>query len=249
MERIKLFVDLGHSVKWPGADGVKSEVAWNRSIFPELINELDQSYWEVIQVPDTFLADLSSNMNLTRRINWINARSTEKDFLISLHGNAASSPNVRGVTTCYMGGSDYARLEAIKLSKSYSDITGVPVWQTGEFADTRSRFGRLGMVRDTKPFALLIEAGFVTNKDDMAVSPVSAARGIANYYNSFNPKHVAHMPTNQQPDESTIALDTLADLGIMKDKSNPDRPMTRREYAIAQYRTIAYIHELINSNK
>ncbi len=247
MTRAKLFVDLGHSDKWPGADGVRSEVAWNRAIYPHFMHEIDESYWEVILVPDTYTADLSANMNLMRRINWINARATEKDFLISIHGNAASRPEVRGVTTCYVGGSDFARLEAIKLSQAYSETTEVPVWLTGEFADTRSRYGRLGMVRDTKPFALLIEAGFVTSPEDMKVNPLAAGRGIANYFNSYNPNHKQAMPTAPASDESTDALNALKDLKIMNDISNPDRPVTRRELALIQFRTIAHVHELITT--
>jgi N-acetylmuramoyl-L-alanine amidase len=38
------------------------------------------------------------------------------------------------------------------------------------------------MVRDTTPFALLIEAGFVTNRQDMSTDPRVAAAGIAKYY-------------------------------------------------------------------
>jgi N-acetylmuramoyl-L-alanine amidase len=81
-----------------------------------------------------------------------------------------------------MGGSESARLESIKLSQAYSQATGVPVWNGGAFDDRNGRFGRIGMVRDTTPFALLIEAGFVTNRQDMSTDPRVAAAGIAKYY-------------------------------------------------------------------
>jgi N-acetylmuramoyl-L-alanine amidase len=68
------------------------------------------------------------------------------------------------------------------MSKAYSRVTGVPVWNGGAFDDRNSRFGRIGMVRATTPFALLIEAGFVTNELDMIVSPKEGARAIAEYF-------------------------------------------------------------------
>jgi hypothetical protein len=34
--RRKLFVDFGHSAKWPGAVGIKKETDWNRAIYRQL---------------------------------------------------------------------------------------------------------------------------------------------------------------------------------------------------------------------
>jgi N-acetylmuramoyl-L-alanine amidase len=182
----KLFVDLGHSAKWPGAIGVKSEVAWNRAIYRELEPLLRgvclQKGWELIAVPEAFFGDLTANMNLIRRIRWINARSRPTDLLLSIHGNAATNPKVRGVTTCYMGGSESARREAVEMSRAYSRATGVPVWNGGAFDDRNSRFGRIGMVRDTTPLALLIEAGFVTSLQDVTINLRTAAQGVASYF-------------------------------------------------------------------
>ncbi len=184
--RRKLFVDLGHSAKWPGAAGIKKETDWNRAIYrqlePLLRGVCIKKGWELIAVPDKFFIELSANNNLVQRIRWINARSKASDLLLSLHGNVATNPKARGVTTCFMGGSEAARLESIELSKAYSQSTGVPVWGGGAFDDRNNRYGRIGMVRDTTPFALLIEAGFVTNQEDMAVDPRKAAEGIAAYY-------------------------------------------------------------------
>lgn len=167
---------------------MKSEVAWNRAIYRELEPLLRgvciQKGWELIAVPEALFGDLTSNMNLIRRIRWINARSRPTDLLLSIHGNAATNPRVRGVTTCYMGGSESARQEAVAMSKAYSQATGVPIWNGGAFDDRNSRFGRIGMVRDTTPFALLIEAGFVTNADDMKIAPTKSALGIRDYFMS-----------------------------------------------------------------
>ncbi len=182
----KLFVDLGHSKRWPGAVGIKAEVDWNRAIWASLQPMLQalcvKKGWTLVPVPTNFLIELSANNNLVQRIKWINARSKPSDLLLSIHGNAATNSNVRGVTTCFMGGSESARLEAIKLSQAYSQATGVPIWNGGAFDDRDGRFGRIGMVRDTTPLALLIEAGFVTNAVDMNTNSQTASKGIASYF-------------------------------------------------------------------
>lgn len=180
-----LLVDLGHSVRFAGAVGIKSEVAWSRAIWKELKPLLNTKKYRILEVPTDYLTDWNSNRQLINRINWINKNSKVTDILLSIHGNAAINVKARGVTTCYMGGSEYARREAVKLSKAYAKETGVPVWNGGAFDDRNARFARIAMCRDTNPLALLIEAGFVTNAEDMKVSPLAAAKGIANYFNAF----------------------------------------------------------------
>lgn len=182
-----LFVDLGHSSKFPGASGVKSEVLWNRAIWLNLKPLFDAKKWNVILVPDDYgWRDYwSSNRNLVNRINYINAKCKDGDWVLSIHGNAASNVMARGITTCYMGGSEYMKKKAISLSQAISKSTGVPVWHGGAFDDRTGRFGRIGMVRDTKPPALLVEAGFVTNRLDMAMDSKLAAKAIADWFNTM----------------------------------------------------------------
>jgi N-acetylmuramoyl-L-alanine amidase len=84
-----------------------------------------------------------------------------------------------------MGGSDYMRKKAAELSSAYAQGTGVPLWGGGAFDDRTGRFGQIGMVRQTRPPALLVEAGFVTNADDMKVDLDKAAKSIANWFNKL----------------------------------------------------------------
>jgi N-acetylmuramoyl-L-alanine amidase len=180
-----LLVDLGHSSKFSGANGFKSEVLWTRSIWFSLRGLLDTKKWNVVQVPESYPWDITSNINLVHRINWINKNCHDGDWLFSIHGNGAVNPHVRGVTTCYMGGSAYMQRQAKALSVEYSKATGIPMFGDGTFDDRMGRFHRIGMLRDTRPPALLIEAGFVSNKEDMDVEPAQAAKGIAMFWNMF----------------------------------------------------------------
>ena len=181
----KLLIDLGHSHRFPGASGFKKEVDWNRAVGALLPGLLDKKKWQVVMVPTDFATDRSANVQLINRINWINRNSNATDYLLSLHGNGSTNPKARGVYTCYMGGFESMRKSAIALSKSYAHSTGTPLARDGSFDDRSGRFGRIGMVRDTKPLALLIEMGFCSNMLDMAVPPAKAAQGIANYYNAL----------------------------------------------------------------
>jgi N-acetylmuramoyl-L-alanine amidase len=178
----QLFIDLGHSAKFPGAAG---EVEHIRKIWECLQKEIRTSdfkrKWDVLLVPDSFPNDKTSNGNLINRIKWINERAVDGAWLISIHGNSASNTRVKGVTTCFMGGSSYMAEKAKSLSKAVAYTCGMKVWNGGSFDDRTGRFGRIGMVRDTKPMALLIETGFCSNPQDMAVPKLEIARAIADW--------------------------------------------------------------------
>lgn len=179
----KLLIDVGHSKRFPGAAGFKAEVAWVREIQAALLPMLDRTKWDVRLVPDSYWNDYSANSNLQHRINWINKAANSSAYLLSIHANWASSPHARGVETCYYGGSQDAWRAASNLTASYARATGAPVFGDGTSPDTASRFGRLGIIRDTTPFALLIECGFVSNQEDMQVSSDRAAKGIVSFFN------------------------------------------------------------------
>lgn len=251
----KLFIDTGHSTKYQGAKG---EVAWVRKIAEHLYPLLDTTYWEVVRVPDVYPGESSSSSSLIKRIQWINTQGDANDVLISIHANSAASPEkrpgeseqdyqkrllvflnkARGVETCYYSGSQKSKEEALRLSHAYSSATGIPLFNDGLMGDADGRYGRLGMIRDTQPFSLLIECGFVSNKADMGIDPVNAARGIANYLNSFN-----HMPdkTEPQTNEQQKSLQALKDAGYLKDITNPDGTVSLGRLAIILCRILKLI--------
>ncbi len=226
----KLFIDTGHSVKYQGAQG---EVEWVRKIAEKLYPLLDTTYWDVVKVPDVYPGETSASTSLIKRIRWINDNGDANDMLVSIHANSAANVNARGVETCYYSGSDKSKEEALRLSKAVSTATGMPLFNDGLMGDAEGRFGRLGMIRDTQPFSLLVECGFVSNKEDMSIDPSLAARGIASYLNSFN-----HMPetTTIQPDELTLVLQELNKRQVIKDISNPHRQVSLAEVALIVYR-------------
>lgn len=244
-DKRKLFIDLGHSPTIAGATGIKTEVNWVREIWAQLKGLIDTNYWDLIQVQDEFPGIKNGNDNLIKRIQNINAIGKPTDFLLSLHANAVDSdPTARGVETFYVAGPISTEQEAIKLSASYNRFTAVPIrGGDGAKEDTESNRPRLGILRDTKPLALLIECGFVTNKEDMAVPPLSAAQGIADFLNKLNPNYKP-MPIM---DEKDLALVTRAHaLGIIKGLDNLEGATNKRETVLMIMRVLEKIEAKLN---
>lgn len=74
------------------------------------------------------------------------------------------------------------RKMASSLSQRVAEESDMRLNGSGAFKDTAGRFGRIGMVRDTKPPALLIESGFVTNGVDMAVPLSVIGKAMAEWF-------------------------------------------------------------------
>lgn len=187
---MQLFIDLGHSAKYQGANGVRNEVKHVRDVWSHL-KAMIHPFFDVILVPDSYPTDKGASTNLLSRVRFINGKSKEPSFLISLHGNA-SGAKARGIETVYMGGSNEAKALASELSKAVSIATGSPMRRgDGSLDDRKTPHGRIAMVRDTKPFALLIELGFVTSVQDMDIPAEKYAEGIAKFLLSLASKELA----------------------------------------------------------
>lgn len=185
-----LFIDLGHSTKFQGAVGIKTEVLWTRTIWLKLKPMLDAKKWNIVLVPDSFgWKDLGlANRNLINRIAFINKTCKDGDWLISIHANGWNTPDANGVETCYMAGSNYMFEKAKSLSQTVSKHTGCRIRGNGAYPDDRktaSGRSRIAMVRDTRPPALLVECGFVTSKTDMDIPAEAYAQGIAEFVNGL----------------------------------------------------------------
>lgn len=251
MANKKLFIDLGHFAKVPGAAG---EIEWTRKIAARLEEQIDKSYWDVLWVPTDYLLISDSNANIRKRCEWIKARTTGADVLISIHANAFTDPNARGVETYYAAGktnSEAMRVQAVRLTQLYNKYTGVPIRQTGAFPDSSSQHPRLGILQDTIPHALLLEAGFCTNELDTRVDPYLAAKAVAMYVNTLNPNYQDPMPTPvPTPDEQLAAdVDLLFSLNVITTKLGLDNPMKKSEGIRMLARLWRKVLELVNSIK
>lgn len=109
---------------------------------------------------------VDERLRLKDKIAKVNAICIENGWsesdacLVSVHVNAAGS-NASGAEIWYETGSKESEKFAKKAIKELVDATGFK--DRGTKDDKANRWGRLGIIRDTKPVAILAECGFITN--------------------------------------------------------------------------------------
>lgn len=153
-----LFLVAGHTQgKDPGARvETTTEHAEVARIMQSVAEHLDGAGVPVVLVPFT--------LKLQEKIAWINARATSADMLVSLHMNSAGS-QAHGMEVWYQQGrTEDHHLAQRALAQLHEHIA---LRARGVFPDTKNRHGRLGIIRDTYPQAILLELGFLTNRRDL----------------------------------------------------------------------------------
>lgn len=160
----KLFIVAGHGGLNksgrvdPGAVAngtTEAEVA--EKIAKKLVIRLRDGGADAILVP--------TGLNLTKKIAWCNSNTNAGDYLVSIHLNAAGTPEATGAEGYYYNGSEMAEDICLQFLNTY--VKNMPLKLRRVAGDTATRHGSLGIIRQTPPLALLIELGFITNKHDL----------------------------------------------------------------------------------
>jgi len=152
----KLYLIAGHTQgKDEGAQNLKTKETEN------LIarNILLQVFPKIKELIFTDLCPF--DLTLEEQVKWINKRASDSDYVVCLHLNSSPERKETGALCFYYGGSEESKQMADKFLKSYVQAIGLR--NAGLLADTQSRFGRLGIVRDTKGWAFLLEMGSINN--------------------------------------------------------------------------------------
>lgn len=177
---MKIVLDPGHDPKFIGARAIFDEVTKVRQIVSCAEKQLVKCGFDVIVVPDG-LGGNTANENLIEKIEWINKNSEKKDLLISVHCNAGGG---EGTEVLFYGGDNYSR----GIAQSYCDILAEVTnsINRGVKPDTMTRFGRLGIIKDTVNIpALLSENGFVDSHADAGKPPETYAEALHRFVHSF----------------------------------------------------------------
>lgn len=142
-------IDMGHPINC-GAKGIMSETDGNRVVGKLVINKLESAGYKVINC--TY--DINNN-ELANRVALANAQAL--DYFISLHMDSFNNPNSNGVTIFTTENSS-AKPMAIKIINEVASSCGYynRGWKSANYY----------VLKNTKAPAMLIEMGFVTNKDD-----------------------------------------------------------------------------------
>lgn len=153
---MKIYLDAGHGGKDPGAVGYLEEDKVNLAIAITLGAELQKAGFKI---------QYSRKEDVTTSIQYriADANKSKADYFISIHNNSGSSP-ANGFEIIYCEGADRSK----KLAQTvYDNVTlNMKVKGRGIKTDTETPRGRLGVLRDTKMPAILLECGFVTNEQE-----------------------------------------------------------------------------------
>jgi len=115
-------------------------------------------------------------LTLTQRIKWINKNCLDGDYTVEFHLD--SWWTATWCSTWYMSWSDFAKKKAEKFQMEYTKQT----WLIGRWVhgDLTNRLKRLAFVRDTRPLALLVELGFISNTKDLKIIKEKWVQAIYN---------------------------------------------------------------------
>lgn len=154
----RVLLAAGHGGGDPGAVGQGTTEAEQ---VIDIVNRLAEKLradgqLEVVVVPH--------ELNLVDEINWVNARygSLEDGYCLEVHKN--SGVGGHGVEVWYFSGDGQSQAYAQQVLNGLVSITGLP--DRGVKGDATNRYGRLGWIRDTNPWAGLAECGFITDGGD-----------------------------------------------------------------------------------
>lgn len=101
-------------------------------------------------------------LGIYERARWANAQGA--DLIIDLHLDSAS-PQATGITTFFHFGKNHEKNIAENFGKIFSEKIGLK--NRGAKPDTTTRHGQLGILRNSKIPAILLELGFISNISDL----------------------------------------------------------------------------------
>ena len=165
----KLYLIAGHTQgKDEGAQNLQTKETENQIARALLLQVFPQ-------VRGGIFADICPfDLTLDEQIAWVNKRAGSDDIALNFHLNSTPKRTEKGAMIFYYGGSQKSKEIATKILDAYCRATGIA--NAGVQPDTASRFGRLGIVRDTRGWAFLIELGSINN--DLETVKTKGVKGI-----------------------------------------------------------------------
>lgn len=133
------------------------------------------------------LVKVPEGLSLAQRIAWINKNLAKypEPFAIEFHMDSAA-PAATGATVFFNDANAYTQNEGKQFLAEYTRVTGLKSRHVK--SDTTSRHGQLGFVSEVKCASLLIETGFISNKNDLATVRQKGAEAIIAGVNAMNSK-------------------------------------------------------------
>lgn len=155
-------VMYGHGGTDPGAIGLIKEADKTHEIGREIVNQ-------GILLGAKDIIGISSTGNLKTGIANINAISKNTDVMVAVHINAGP-PTANGFESLYADPYYNGKTKQVVdgVHSAMARVCGKHGMRNrGIKSDITTRYKRLGALRDTDPYAVLIEVGFVGNTNDV----------------------------------------------------------------------------------
>lgn len=158
-----IILDAGHGAETPGkcGNGI-DEYFFNRITANEIYNQfLERGFKNVVKLNSGggYGGFSNSDMPLRDRVAKANEfHEKEKSILISIHADAFTNPNASGATIFTVGHKTAATAMASAIEFEFKK--SVPIFMRG------IKHENFYIIKRTKMPAILIECGFMTNKED-----------------------------------------------------------------------------------
>ncbi|WP_181454579.1 N-acetylmuramoyl-L-alanine amidase [Paenibacillus dendritiformis] len=259
--KLKVAIDAGHGLETPGKrcpDDSMREFHFNSVVARYVRDGLSE--YVGVETIFTHADDGSRDVPLKERTDRANA--WKADVLVSIHANAYGSDwnDAQGIET-YVYTTRPA--EAVKLADAVQQNL---LMETGR-KNRGVKADNLHMVRESNMTAILVECGFMTNRQEAELLKSDAYRrkcakaivaGIAEVYGlTLKQQAPASEPTyggkfKDVPDGHYAkgATERLAEKGIMNGIGNGlfgfGKPITREDAAVIVDRAIAYLEQKIS---
>ena len=163
-EKMIVCIDPGHGGPDPGAvsaDGIQEKKV-NLSVAKRVAEYLRRADVQVVLTRDTDKELVLGNDDAAElRARAKVANDAKADFFLSIHCNAASTPDAEGFELYHYPGSTKGAMLATKIAGAYAMASGLKRRKVAT--------ANFQVLRDTAMPAALIELGFLTNKADCAL--------------------------------------------------------------------------------
>lgn len=152
---MRICVDMGHTPASPGAGGCFDELTEDRQLGQRVAEELARRGHNVINsTPPGWMA-YPEEVNYRSEV----ANNSGVDLFLSIHFNALNG-TAHGTEVLYQSWSDIAYFYAERMSAKVSEALGT--FNRGP----KARTGEIGVLRETKAPAILLETCFCDNEED-----------------------------------------------------------------------------------
>lgn len=166
----RIAIDIGHA-RGTGARGFVDEHDTCAALAVEVKSALESFKVDTFQADIIDFPDKTNGGDLSATVKAINAGNY--DLCVSLHMDASDNAAAHGAHVCYYSTNGKRLAEEIALR--------LCAYLPGRAEETQKRTD-LYILKNTNPAAVLVECGFCTNEEDVAVvkkHPFYIARAIA----------------------------------------------------------------------